>query len=243
MTTSKVLLITPPFTQLNTPYPATAYIKGFLNTQNVASHQADIGIEVINAIFCHSGLASLFAHIAQQGQVYSGNTARIIALAPLYLKTINTVMDFLHHKNPMLAQLICTGNFLPEAARFQQVADLDWAFGAMGIQDKARHLATLYIEDLSDLIIATTDPYFGFSRYAERLSSAAHTFDELHAALCQPNSYIDNITLQILANKIHTQQPTLVAISAPFPGNMYSALRCGLYIKQHYPHIKVCLGG
>lgn len=32
---TKLFLITPPFTQLNTPYPATAYIKGFLNTKNI----------------------------------------------------------------------------------------------------------------------------------------------------------------------------------------------------------------
>jgi hypothetical protein len=34
----KLLLITPPFTQLNTPYPATAYLKGFLNTVRVEAH-------------------------------------------------------------------------------------------------------------------------------------------------------------------------------------------------------------
>jgi hypothetical protein len=48
---SKVFLITPPFTQLNTPYPATAYIKGFLNTKNIPSTQADLGIEVILKLF------------------------------------------------------------------------------------------------------------------------------------------------------------------------------------------------
>ena len=35
-----VFAITPPFTQLNTPYPATAYLKGFLNTKNIASTQS-----------------------------------------------------------------------------------------------------------------------------------------------------------------------------------------------------------
>jgi hypothetical protein len=43
-----LLLITPPFTQLNTPYPATAYLKGFLNTKSITAFQMDLGIEVIH---------------------------------------------------------------------------------------------------------------------------------------------------------------------------------------------------
>jgi hypothetical protein len=46
-----ILLITPPFTQLNTPYPATAYLKGFFNTKNIPNHQMDLGIEVILELF------------------------------------------------------------------------------------------------------------------------------------------------------------------------------------------------
>jgi len=46
-----ILLITPPFTQLNTPYPATAYLKGFFNTKKIPAVQADLGIEVTLAVF------------------------------------------------------------------------------------------------------------------------------------------------------------------------------------------------
>jgi hypothetical protein len=57
---------------------------------------------------------------------------------------------------------------LPEASRFSQLEELDWAFGTMGTQDKAKHL-TLYLEDISDFIVECVDANFGFSRYAERL--------------------------------------------------------------------------
>ena len=57
----KVLLITPPFTQLNTPYPATAYLKGFLNTRSILSQQCDLGIETILALFSSQGLKELFS--------------------------------------------------------------------------------------------------------------------------------------------------------------------------------------
>jgi hypothetical protein len=55
-----LLLITPPFTQLNTPYPATAYLKGFLNTKNISSFQMDLGIEVILELFSKKGLERIF---------------------------------------------------------------------------------------------------------------------------------------------------------------------------------------
>lgn len=243
MPDTKVFLLTPPFTQLNTPYPATAYLAGFLNTQGIGSVQADLGIEVILRLFSARGLENLFAHISGQGGKLSDNALRIVSLRKLYLKTIEPVIGFLQNKMPTLAHLICTGNYLPEASRFEQISDLEWAFGAMGTQDKARHLATLYLEDLSDLIVEAVDPHFGFSRYAERLSRSAHTFDKLQEELQKPPTYIDRITLQVLAEKIEQTTPELVAISAPFPGNVYSAFRCAQWIRQHQPQLKVCLGG
>ena len=61
----KVLLLTPPFTQLNTPYPATAYLKGFLNTKNIPSFQADLGLDVILELFSKKGLIDLFNKITK----------------------------------------------------------------------------------------------------------------------------------------------------------------------------------
>lgn len=240
---NKVLLLCPPFTQLNTPYPATAYLKGFFNTQNIESNQCDLGIEVILALFSHKGLQDLFQHIDDKQQKWPKQIQRILSLKSEYLKTIDTVISFLQNKNPTLAHLICTGNYLPEAGRFAQMSDLEWAFGTMGIQDKARHLATLYLEDISDLIVATTDVHFGFSRYAERLSRSAHSFEELYTALNAPLTYIDQLTQAILAQKMADYPAGLVAITAPFPGNIYSGFRCAQWIKMHYPNTKICLGG
>ena len=75
---TKLFLVTPPFTQLNTPYPATAYIKGFLNTKNIASEQADLGIEVILALFSKKGLQDLFQVFNSKfRENYSENAKRI----------------------------------------------------------------------------------------------------------------------------------------------------------------------
>ena len=64
-------------------------------------------------------------------------------------------------------------NFLPEASRFNAIDDLEFAFGNMGLQDKAKHLCTLYLEDISDFIVECIDADFGFSRYAERLGRSS----------------------------------------------------------------------
>ncbi len=238
-----IFLITPPFTQLNTPYPATAYLKGFFNTKNIPAVQADLGIEVTLAIFSKSGLESLFEAIEKKQPELNANSARILSLKEDYIRTIDEVMLFLQGKRNTLAHLICKRNLLPEASRFSQADDLTWAFGAMGIQDRAKYLATMYLEDLSDLIKDTIDPHFGFSRYAESLGRSANSFDELYTVLHQPISYIDSILLQILESKMAIHQPKLVCISVPFPGNLYTSLRCGEWIKKHYPNVTVAMGG
>jgi radical SAM superfamily enzyme YgiQ (UPF0313 family) len=239
---TKVFLLTPPFTQLNTPYPATAYLKGFLNTRNISSHQADLGIEVILRLFSRSGLEDLFNQIIHTDTI-SENSRRIIALKSHYINTIDAVISFLQDHNPTLSHLICQEDFLPEASRFEQLDDLDWAFGTMGTQDKAKHLATLYLEDISDLIVECIDPHFGFSRYAERMGRSASAFDELYEALQLDNTYIDGILLRILEENITKLKPELVSLSVPFPGNLYSAFRIAQWLKLHYPEVKIAMGG
>ena len=239
----KVLLITPPFTQLNTPYPATAYLKGFLNTQNIPSAQADLGIEVILELFSRKGLERLFDSIEVHFDDISDNAHRIIHLKNYYLQTIDDVIAFLQDKDPTLAHQICESGFLPEASRFEQLDDMEWAFGTLGIRDKARHLATLYLEDLSDLIREVVDPHFGFSRYAEQLGLAMISFDEMHDALQQPDAFISQMLTEILNKKIQESQPDIICLSIPFPGNLFGGLKCGQFIKTTYPEIKVVLGG
>ena len=201
----------------------------------------DLGIEVILELFSKKGLSSLIP----KGEIvqFSENSQRIHTLWDDYVITIDAVIAFLQGKNPTLARQICSSNFLPEASRFNQLDDMEWAFGSMGMQDKAKHLATLYLEDISDFIVECVDENFGFSRYAERLGRSANSFDELYAELQKETTHIDKITLQILEERVKDVQPKLVLISVPFPGNLYSAFRCAQYIKVHYPSIKIAMGG
>ena len=237
---NQILFITPPFTQLNTPYPATAYLKGFFNTLNITTQQIDLGLDVTLRIFSKDGLTDVFK-IAEEE--LSENAQRIFSLQEQYINTIDSVIHFLQGNNHTLAHSITSRSYLPESSRFNQLEDLDWAFGDLGIQDKAKHLATVYLEDLSDFIVEAIDADFGFSRYAEKIAVAASSFDEINEKLESEEHYIDHLIIDELEKSIQEFQPKVIAISIPFPGNLYGALKSGQYIKHKYPEITITMGG
>ncbi len=203
----------------------------------------DLGIEVILKLFTRESFEYLFAEASQSNGITSANCQRIYALRNDYLLIIDDIILFLQGKNLTFARQICTDHFLPRASRFDALDDMDYAFGTMGMQDKAKYLATLFLEDLSDFIVECVDPNFGFSRYAERLGRSANSFDELYESLVGTATHIDTITLQLLHAEVEAVRPKLVCFSVPFPGNLYSAFRCAQYIKTHCPEVKVAMGG
>lgn len=202
-----------------------------------------MGIDVILELFSQKGLKRLFDDLDNSDIALTDNSFRIYALRDEYIQTINPVIKFLKNQNPTLAHSICDRTYLPEASRFQQLEEMDWAFGTMGIHDKARHLATLYLEDLGDLIQEAVDPHFGFSRYAERLGRSATSFDEMDEALKLPETQISEILINVLETKIQQYKPEVVCLSIPFPGNLFGGFKCGQYIKKQHPNIQVVLGG
>jgi hypothetical protein len=238
-----LLLICPPFTQLNTPYPATPYLKGFLNTKGITSFQMDLGIEVILELFSQKGLQTVFEISDANLSELSPNAIRISILRSKYLQCVEEIIPFLQGKMSSLARQICTEGFLPRASRFGQLEEMEWAFGSMGIQDKAKHLATLFLEDISDFIVERVDPQFGFSRYAEKLGMSANSFDELYSQLQEEPSYIDSLAVQILRSRMESVSPKLVCFTVPFPGNLYSAFRSAQFIRTNYPDVSIAMGG
>ncbi|KUG06429.1 B12-binding domain-containing radical SAM protein [Solirubrum puertoriconensis] len=241
--TPRILLITPPLTQLNTPYPATAYITGFLRGQGFQVAQADLGIELVLKLFSAAGLRRVFDAVEQGAFELSDNARRMLRLRRRYEMTIEPVIRFLQNKDLTLAPRICHGRYLPEAARFDQVADLETAFGTMGLTDQARHLATLYLEDLNDLIKETVGPQFGLSRYAEHLGLTATSFEPMHTALQQAPNLVDEMLLELGTAVLEREQPDVVGFSVPFPGNLYGALRLAKHFKQLRPAVKTLMGG
>lgn len=238
-----ILLITPPLTQINTPYPATTAIKGFLASHGYRSFQADLGLELILDLFTRENLVHLFDQIRSNSRPSQPALQRTLALEQDYLKTVGPVIRFLQDSDPTLAYRISCEGFLPEGPRFETIEDMDWAFGSLGIQDRAKYMATQYLEDLSDLVRLSLSEDFGFSRYGERLALSATHFEPLERALQAEANLIDRLILKHLKNHIETVQPRAIGFSIPFPGCLYAALKCGRFIKEHYPHIAVLMGG
>ena len=237
----KVLLVTPPLTQLNTPYPATAYLKYFLSSRGYEVNQVDLGIELILRIFSKDGLSQLFDQVEEPA---TENCDRIFSMQYAYISTVDSVIRYLQNKDLTLSHRICTRRFLPEGPRFKVLDEMDEnLFGKMAVEDKARFLATLYMEDLGDFIRENIDSGFGFSRYQEKISVAASSFDDLENKLQGNSSYIDSIILKIFDEKMDAFEPDFCGFSVPFPGNLYGALICGQYAKKSYPECKVFMGG
>lgn len=240
---NKVLLVTPPFTQLNTPYPATAYLKGYLNTLGVDAVQRDFSLETILLLFTKGKLSTIFSELLDAPLNHDINTSFVFAHRVRYMDCIEPVVHFLQGGNDALAYRIISRKFLPEGDRFSQVQDLEWAFGELGIMDKAKYLATLFLEDLGDFIKEFVDEDFGFSRYAERMARTASGFEDLHHQLQHKNSVICEILQTLVKDCLAGYQPKMVCITAPFPGNIFGAFFIAKTIKEINESIICVLGG
>ena len=231
---TKYLLITPPLTQLNTPYPATAVLKGFLQAHGFEAAQADLGIELVDSIYSRQWLGQYAQTIADADEKdYFLRCADIIEV----------VMRFLRGEDNTVAPRIANRSLLPEGPRFNQLADMDWAFGTAGTEDRARYLATLFVEDIADYLRDHADPHFDLIRYAEQLASYAPTFDELADALAAPMSPIDDLMLQLLQRHLEQEKPDIVGFAVPFPGCLYGALRCAQQVRKKLPGCVIAMGG
>lgn len=238
----KILLITPPLTQLNTPYPATAQLLGFLHSRGIEASQSDLSIELISMLFTRKYLTEIFETAATKPALSKAHKI-MLQQANFYLNTIEPVMHFLSGKDDTLASRFSNSDFWPASKRLPSEDDLEWAFGTVGNHDRAKHLCTLFLKDISDLIQKTIDPHFEMIRYAESLCLHLPEFEPLQQELEKPYSLIDKVLIEIFAEKIQRLQPEYVGFSIPFPGNLYSAMRCAQWLRKEFPHIKIIMGG
>ncbi len=240
-------------TQLNTPYPSTAYLTGFLRSRGVDAVQEDLALALVLKLFSTEGLDALCICIDDLPALR--RTPLVAAFRERfrqYRATLPQTIAFLQGRDPTLAHRINTRNFLPEGARFSALDvyvdedggdPLAWAFGALGLQDRARHLATLYLNDLSDVLRDAVDPRFEFVRYAESLAQSQPTFDPLAEALAQPLNLVDATLRELTLDAVKRHVPQLVLVSVPFPGAVYAAFRIAQTLKAHDPSIRIALGG
>jgi hypothetical protein len=240
-------------TQLNTPYPSTAYITGFLRSRGIDAHQDDLALSLVLSFFSKKGLAEVHqAALAIPEDNRSATINFFLDYFEDYQGSIEPTIKYLQGGDSTLSHRINSRSFLPEGPRFQALDSYDddgsgdslaWAFGALGAEDRARHLATLYLNDLSDVLRDAVDDRFEFVRYAESLAGSQPSFEPLANALKAPPTLMDEHLRSLSIQQIEKHQPNLVLLSVPFPGSVYAALRIAQVIKEKYPSIKIALGG
>ena len=255
----RVLSLIPPMTQLNTPYPSTAYLTGFLRSRGVAAAQEDLALALVLQLLSPAGLVDLRALVLTlRATQYTPCVQAFEENFERYASTIAPTVAFLQGRDSTLAHRIVSRAFLPEGPRFASLdvyVDPDspddqdggdpmaWAFGALGVQDRARHLATLYLNDLADVLRDAVDSRFEFVRYAESLAQSQATFEPLAQALAAPRNLIDETLHQLALEALERHRPTVVLLSVPFPGSVYAAFRIAQSIKASDPAIVTVLGG
>ena len=249
----RVLSVIPPMTQLNTPYPSTAYLTGFLRSRGVAAVQEDLALKLVLSLFTAQGLEEVKSRALLLPEAKRSTTVNFfLDFFARYVHTIEPTIAFLQGKDSTLSHRIAGRGFLPEGPRFAALDAYDdsesgdplsWAFGALGQQDRARHLATLYLNDLADVLRDAVDSRFEFVRYGESLAGSQATFEPLAEALAAPLTLMDEKLKALTLEAIEKHQPTLVLLSVPFPGAVYAAFRIAQCLKKYHPKIQIALGG
>lgn len=240
-------------TQLNTPYPSTAYLTGFLRSRGFDAVQDDLALSLVLSFFTPEGLSEVHTKVLEVPEENrSASLNYFLDYFEDYKATIAPTIRYLQGKDKTLSHRINSRSFLPEGPRFavlhtygdDEAEDpLAWAFGALGSDDKARHLATLYLNDLSDVLRDAVDDRFEFVRYAESLAGSQASFDPLADALAAAPTLMDEHLRVLTLATVAQHQPNLVLLSVPFPGAVYAALRIAQTIKSSNPSIKIGLGG
>ena len=249
----KLLLVTSPMVQVNTPYPATAYLKGFLDAhfrdgggdpvQTVQTVQADPAIELITRLFSKDGLTQLRAALPRK---LSDELHFFADAFDDYVAHVETVVAYLQGRAPDagIEKKLARRKLLPEGPRFQALhagGPLLQQFQAASERDRAQHIASLFLDDLSDFYRLGADPRFEFARYGERLAASQVSFGALLRGLLAPPTLVDRFLDEITAELLDRHRPDVLGLSVPFAGTVYAAFRMGAVARTR--GIKVVLGG
>jgi radical SAM superfamily enzyme YgiQ (UPF0313 family) len=247
----KVLLITPPLLQLNTLYPATPLLAAHLAGRGVSVAQVDLSLELALKLFSRKGL-EMVVETCQSKSRKTPKVKRFLARAMDYLRTIDLAVSFLQGKAPELAERIAQRSFLPEGPRLESMtsgsglsSEEAWAVLTQGLDlpEQASFLASLYLDDLADVIQEGVDPDFGFSRYAERLGVAMPTLTPLLKRLQAPSTLVGGLIDELTADALAKHKPVVVGLTVPFPGTVMGAFRIAQQVRRLLPKTRIVMGG
>ena len=238
--------------QLNTPYPATPVITGFLKEQGVAATQYDMSLAVALRMFSREGLETA-VEWAEDIEEPSEHLETFLEDIDFYIRGVECVIPFLQGRSPDLAWAIGRRGFLPENTHFRELdpseegldgENLETYFGTLGIHDRAKMFASLFLDDLADVFREAVDPEFGLAKYAERIAVAAPSFDPLYDKLTSKDpTYLDGLIDELTQKLLEERKPDVIGLTVPFPGTVYGAFRIASCVRRLAPNVKLVLGG
>lgn len=246
----RVLLLTPPMVQLNTPYPATPVLTGFLKEQGIETYQADLSLEVALKLFTPEAVSD--AINALKGRRVKKSLQNFVANGERYCDLVAPVVRFLQGGAPELAWRFASPDSLPEGRHFLELTPdeetdaedtLTALFGSQGIEGRAKMRASLFLDDLAEYLGEALDSDFAFAKYADHLAVAAPAFDPILKRLNGKPSYVDRILDKLVSELLARYKPDFVGMTAPFPGTVYGAFRIAKAVRQYAPTAKTILGG
>lgn len=244
----KVLLLTPPMVQLNTPYPATAYLTGFLRSRGITTVQADPALTWVLRLLSPAGLQRLAEAMPKKSP--SPSVKYFLHAFQSIVQQAPVALALLQNKDTSAMHRIASRRYLCEGPRFARIGPQDheeeylqWAFGTMGTLDKARYFSTLFLEDIADAIRDGIDENFDFARYGESLAASVPTMDGLLSHLANDHLVTAQLLHELTLELLQTHSPDVVGMTLPFPGSVLGALRMAKTIKQHAPAARIVWGG
>jgi hypothetical protein len=227
----KILIISPPFSQLNSPYASLPFLQGFLKANGIDCTVLDLGIKVTNAMYSKEGLKKLRGYI-EQNQIETEDTRFFLDNFDKYSRCIDDLVLFLKGRT----------------ARFE-IDNPTWKMSSSALKkdvsglndfEYERYLASLYLEDIF-LFFKAASPDYGLSRYAESLSLSPPVFDIVRNGL-DDDSLTDGFMISEL-EKCGIEKYDIIAFTIPFPGTLTGALKCSKHIKKNFPGKTIVFGG
>jgi hypothetical protein len=102
------LSVIPPMTQLNTPYPSTAYLTGFLRSRGFDAVQEDLALKLVLKLFCPEGLTAIRETVVAAHRTQSASVTAFLDNFDRCRATIEPTIKFLQCSDSTLAHRIVT---------------------------------------------------------------------------------------------------------------------------------------
>lgn len=246
-----IVIIQPPLVQLNTPYPAGAYLASFFRylykqrNKTGSVRWLDLSQGLFRSLFCKSGLELLFSESASKALAMaseaerSGDDAtafhlrRYVSESGLWCSWIDRIMAVVCGSAAGLSGHEFVHEFIrsahaPRGMRMERyLSELKRPPAA----DDAEVLASLALADLADYVTAVYDGNFALIRYAESVACSTERFSDIEKTLDSP--VLACFYEKLLGTLFKDVKDTLFCISVPFPGTFAAALYTARYIKRH----------